>query len=83
MTISPSQDALRTPEQVLAWFRVNSITIAGWCRANGFSRNVVNGLLHGGMPGTRGQSRLAAIALGLRAAPEQAPQPAPAGETNE
>ncbi|MDD5394589.1 MAG: hypothetical protein PHE17_16360 [Thiothrix sp.] len=79
METSITHPTLRTPEEVLAWFRAEGISIVGWCRKYGFSRNVVNSLLHGGMPGTRGQAYLAAIALGLKAAP----QPAPAGETNE
>ncbi|MDD5394675.1 MAG: hypothetical protein PHE17_16795 [Thiothrix sp.] len=78
----PAQ-TLRTPAEVLAWFRINGINISAWCRENGFSIHVVNTLLYKNQPGKWGQAHLAAIALGMRAAPEQAPQPAPAGETNE
>ena len=72
MTLSPHSNTLRTPEEVLAWFRTNGITIAGWCRENGFSRSVVNALLYQNLPGRRGQAHQAAIALHLKAAPEQA-----------
>jgi gp16 family phage-associated protein len=72
VTLSPHPNTLRTPDEVLAWFRTNGISIAGWCRENGFSRNVVNSLLHAGLPGLRGQAHKAAIALRLKAAPEQA-----------
>ena len=72
MTLSPHPNTLRTPDEVLAWFRTNGISIAGWCRENGFSRNVVNSLLHTRLPGLRGQAHQAAIALHLKAAPEQA-----------
>jgi gp16 family phage-associated protein len=74
-----SHSTLRTPAEVLAWFRVNRITIVGWCRDNGFSRNVVNALLYQNLPGKRGQANQAAILLGLRASSQQAAK----GETNE
>jgi gp16 family phage-associated protein len=70
-TKTPAQ-TLRTPEQVLAWFRADGITVAGWCRGHGFSRSVVNSVLHRYTPGLRGEAHRAAVALGIKAAPEQA-----------
>jgi len=69
MTTSLPYSPLRTPAQVLAWFRANGITVAGWARANGFSRSVVNSVLYQNLPGKTGQAHLAAIALGLKAPP--------------
>ncbi len=69
-TDTPSQTTLRTPADVLREFRRNGVTIAGWCREQGFSRSVVNALLHNGAPGLRGQSHKAAIALGLKPVPD-------------
>ncbi len=66
----PSQTTLRTPADVLREFRRNGVTVAGWCREQGFSRSVVNALLHRGAPGLRGQSHKAAIALGLKPVPD-------------
>jgi gp16 family phage-associated protein len=83
MKTSITHPTLRTPEQVLAWFRANGIGIASWCRENGHSRNVVNALLYKNFPGKQGKSHRAAVALGLKAAPEQALQQAQVGETNE
>lgn len=74
MTMPPTYPPLRTPQEVLAHFHATGVTVAGWCRDNGFSRGVVNALLHKGAPGLRGQSHRAAIALGLKAAPEKGVQ---------
>jgi gp16 family phage-associated protein len=60
---------LRTAAQVLADFHATGTPVAKWCRQNGFSRNVVNALLHRNAPGLRGESHRAAIALGLKADP--------------
>lgn len=60
---------LRTAAQALADFHATGVTVAEWCRQNGFSRNVVNALLHRNAPGLRGESHRAAIALGLKADP--------------
>jgi gp16 family phage-associated protein len=79
MKTSITHPTLRTPEEVLAWFRVNGINISAWCRENGFSIHVVNALLYKNQPGKWGQSHRAAVALGLKAAPQQAQ----VGETNE
>lgn len=65
-----SQTTLHTPADVLREFHRKGITVAGWCREQGFSRSVVNALLHRGAPGLRGQSHKAAIALGLKPAPD-------------
>lgn len=71
MAMPITHPTLRTPTEVLSHFRATGTSVAGWCRANGFSRSVVNALLHKGAPGLRGQSHKAAVALGLKAAPEE------------
>ncbi len=67
----PNHSTLRTPADVLKYFHANGITVTGWSREHGFSRSIVNALLHRGTPGLRGQAHRAAIALGLKAAPQQ------------
>ncbi|MDD5392861.1 MAG: hypothetical protein PHE17_07555 [Thiothrix sp.] len=79
MDTDTPRPALRTPEAVLTDFHWRGITVTGWCRANGFSRHVVNSVLHRYTPGLRGEAHRAAVALGIKAAPEQAV----AGGTNE
>jgi gp16 family phage-associated protein len=69
MTMPLTHPTLRTPSEVLDHFHATGVTVAGWCRQNGFSRSVVNALLHRNAPGLRGESHRAAIALGLKADP--------------
>lgn len=57
------------PEEIHAWFVANGIAITEWCRSKGFSRYVVHDLLRGKRIGRRGESHLAAIALGIKAEP--------------
>lgn len=61
---------LRTPEQARAWFDAHGINVSEWCRQRGFNRYVVVDLLRGKRKGRRGEAHLAAIALGLKAAPQ-------------
>lgn len=81
-TVIPTTQTPRTPEQVLAWFNANGITISGWAREHGFSRNAVNAMLYGYTLGRHGQAHRVAVALGLKAVPPVVSSDAVKDETN-
>jgi gp16 family phage-associated protein len=60
----------KTPQQARQWFITHGISISAWCREHGLSRHTVNDLLRGKQQGRYGQAHRAAVALGLKAAPE-------------
>ncbi|BAN51428.1 MULTISPECIES: DNA-binding protein [Pseudomonadaceae] len=57
---------LRTPQQVLADFEHRGITISGWARSHGFSRDVVRSVLYGRVKGLYGSGHKVAVLLGLK-----------------
>lgn len=61
---------MRTPEQARAWLDRHGVTVSEWARAHGFEPSVVLALLSGRTRGRWGQAFAAAVALGLRPAPE-------------
>lgn len=60
----------RTPQEARDWLLRHGIAVTDWARAHGFEPTVVFSLLNGRTRGLRGQAHLAAIALGLKQAPE-------------
>lgn len=72
--------ALNTAEDVKDYFLSNGIAVNSWCRTNGHSRNVVKNLLNGRGTGARGKTHLAAIALGMKKAPQDSVPQSEGGE---
>lgn len=62
-----SRKPIKTAAQVRAEFLEAGISVAGWARANGFTRETVVDLLRGQSKGLRGEAHRAAVALGLKA----------------
>ncbi|HBO4355075.1 DNA-binding protein [Pseudomonas paralcaligenes] len=60
----------QTTESANTWFVRNGVNKSQWAREMGFDRMVVVDLLRGRLKGLRGDAHHAAIALGLKAAPE-------------
>lgn len=56
----------KTPEEVKAEFERAGISIAAWAKAHGFNRMTVYGVLSGRHKGSRGNTHLIAVALGLK-----------------
>lgn len=56
----------KTPEDVRREFVEAGVSVAGWARANGFSRDTVIDVLRGQSAGLRGQGHEVAVALGLK-----------------
>ncbi|UUF00239.1 DNA-binding protein [Xanthomonas hortorum pv. pelargonii] len=61
----------RSPEQARQWLEANGITVSAFARQNGVDRSVVHDLLRGRSQGKYGESHKAAIALGLKAPPNE------------
>ena len=59
----------QTPESAKRLIRSNGLSVAGIARALNVDRGVVNALLDGSTRGLRGQSHIAAIALGIKDKP--------------
>lgn len=62
--------SIRTPQEARAWLNRHGVTIAEWARTHGFKPSVVAALLAGRARGRWGEAHDAAIALGLRPAPQ-------------
>jgi gp16 family phage-associated protein len=62
--------SLRTNEEAKQWLDRHGVTVTEWSKANGFDPRVVFALLNGRTTGKWGQAYRAAIALGLRSAPD-------------
>jgi gp16 family phage-associated protein len=62
---------LKTPEQARQWFDDNGISITEWCRDNKLSRMAVVEIIYGRRKGLRGEGHKAAVALGIKADPNQ------------
>lgn len=60
----------RTTEEARQWFTNHGVCVAEWCRELGFDRYTVVDLLRNRRKGRRGEAHRAAIALGLKAAPD-------------
>ena len=65
----PSQ--LRTPQEVLEAFRARGETVTAWATQHGFHRQSVYGVLNGRVKGLRGDAHRVAVALGIKASPEE------------
>jgi gp16 family phage-associated protein len=61
---------LRTPQEVLGEFRARGETVTAWARQHGFQRQSVYGVLTGRIKGFRGEAHRVAVALGIKASPE-------------
>lgn len=72
---SGQDGTLRTPAQVREHLRANGITITAFARQHGLSRNSINGVLRGTTKGTYGEAHRAAVALGLKPAPDSCTKP--------
>ena len=73
---------LKTPAEVKAWFREQGLSVAEWCRQNGYSQTLTRNILDAGKPCHRGQSHQIAVKLGLKhgvitRSPEEARQRGP------
>jgi gp16 family phage-associated protein len=64
--VSEKTPKLRTAQQVRAEFERKGLSIAGWARKHGVSRQVVYEVLAGRKKCKRGQSHKVAVLLGLK-----------------
>lgn len=72
----------RTSEEAKKWLERHGVTVTEWAKVNGFDPRVVFALLNGRTAGKWGQAYRAAVALGLRVAPDGAePHPLEKQET--
>ena len=74
---------LLTPKQVKARFRARGLTLTQWAKEHGYPRNAVYRTLNGFDKAQYGRSHEIAVALGIKAEPEDdteegEPQPAAA-----
>ena len=60
-----------TSEEVKEKFRANGITIHGWAQEHGFKTSYVYAVLNGRMKARFGTAHEIAVALGMKANPEQ------------
>ena len=58
---------LKTAAEARAWFTEQGLSIAEWCRANGFGLSLTRQVLEGKKPCLRGQSHQIAVLLGMKA----------------
>lgn len=70
MIFPMSSQSLLTPADARNWLDRHGVTVSDWARNNGFEPAIVFALLSGRTRGRRGQAYQAAVALGLRAGPE-------------
>ena len=61
-------------DDVKSYFLSHGLSVNAWCKQHSFSRNVVKNLLSGRGRGNRGETHLAAIALGLKLSPTTLPE---------
>ena len=62
-----TQQKLKTAAEARAWLSEQGLSVAEWCRQNGFSRTLVLSVLANGKPCHRGQSHQIAVMLGMKA----------------
>ena len=62
-----TQPKLKTAAEARAWLSEQGLSVAEWCRQNGFSRTLVLNILAEGKPCHRGQSHQVAVMLGMKA----------------
>jgi gp16 family phage-associated protein len=60
----------RTCDEAKQWLERHGVTVTEWSKAHGFDPRVVFALLNGRTTGKWGQAYRAAVALGLRSAPD-------------
>lgn len=60
---------LRTSAEVRRWFFDRGLTVSAWAHDHGFPRDLVYAVLAGRIRCSRGQSHEIAVALGLKAPP--------------
>lgn len=63
--------SIKTPEQVKADFHAKGLTITGWARDNNFPPREVILVLNGYYECRRGRAHRIAVALGIKADPNQ------------
>ena len=57
---------LKTAAEARAWLSEQGLSVAEWCRQNGFSRTLVLSILAADKPCHRGQSHQIAVMLGMK-----------------
>ena len=62
---------MKTPEQVKADFLAHGITISQWARDHNFKPREVSLVLNGQIKARYGKGHTIAVALGIKAAPQQ------------
>lgn len=63
----------RSPTEAQQWFVDQGLAVSDWAISRGFNPALVYAVLHGRRKCLRGQSHRIAVALGLKAMPEGAP----------
>ena len=71
---------LRTKEEARQWLRDHGVSVAAFAREHNVSRNAVNDALRGVGKGGSGQSHQAAVALGMKRAPNSGTHPLSSGQ---
>lgn len=64
-----------TLEQAKNWFYANGESVSDWAKAHGFRREIVYAVLAGRTRGCRGEAHRVAVALGVKAPPQNEPVP--------
>lgn len=70
-----SATALRTAEQARQWLIDNGLSVSAFAEAHGLSRDTVNNAMRSGAKCRVGKTHDAAVALGMKAAPDSHTHP--------
>jgi gp16 family phage-associated protein len=58
-------------ERVKRWFEAHGVSVTDWAVAHGFEREAVYDVLNGRTKGRRGAAHRIAVALGIKAVPDE------------
>lgn len=58
-------------ERAKRWFETHGVSVSDWAARNGFDRELVYAVLNGRTKGRRGVSHRIAVALGIKAVPDE------------
>lgn len=58
-------------ERAKRWFEAHGVSVTDWAAAHGFEREAVYDVLNGRTKGRRGAAHRIAVALGIKAAPDE------------
>jgi len=67
----PAESGIRSPEEARRWFQDLGRTVVDWALQHGFNPSLVNAVLAGKRKCLRGKSHAIAVALRLKAQPDE------------